>query len=85
MTSSAQALIRPRRRIVKRSCSAAGLEPKSYSGHSMRAGLVTAAAKAGKSTHAIMRQTGHHSVAMVARYVREAQIFDDNAAAGIGL
>lgn len=72
-------------RIVKRSCSAAGLEAKSYSGHSMRAGLVTAAAKAGKSTHAIMRQTGHRSVAMVARYVREAQLFDDNAASGIGL
>ena len=72
-------------RIVKRSCCPAGLEQTRYSGHSLRAGLVTAAAKAGKSTHAIMRQTGHRSVAMVARYVREAQLFDDNAASGIGL
>jgi integrase len=40
---------------------------------------------AGKSTHAIMRQTGHKSADMVARYVRDASLFLDNAAAGIGL
>jgi hypothetical protein len=32
-----------------------------------------------------MRQTGHRSANMVARYVREASLFEDNAAAGIGL
>jgi len=32
-----------------------------------------------------MRQTGHKSADMVARYVRDASLFDDNAAAGIGL
>jgi integrase len=72
-------------RIVKRNASAAGLDAARYSGHSLRAGLATAAAKAGKSTHAIMRQTGHKSADMVARYVRDAKLFDDNAAAGIGL
>ena len=72
-------------RIVKRNASAAGLDPARYSGHSLRAGLATAAAKAGKSTLAIMRQTGHKSADMVARYVRDASLFDDNAAAGIGL
>lgn len=55
------------------------------SGHSLRAGLITAAVKAGKSTRAIMDQTGHKSAAIVARYVRAATIFEDNAAAGIGL
>jgi len=72
-------------RIVKRNASAAGLDAARYSGHSLRAGLATAAAKAGKSTLAIMRQTGHKSADMVARYVRDASLFDDNAAAGIGL
>ncbi len=55
------------------------------SGHSLRAGLVTAAVKAGKSTRAIMDQTGHRSAAMIAKYTRAATLFDDNAAAGIGL
>ena len=56
-----------------------------FSGHSLRAGLATAAAKAGKSAHAIMKQTGHKSLAMVSRYVRDAELFTDNAASGIGL
>lgn len=72
-------------RCVKRAVRAAGLDPSRYSGHSLRAGLATAAARAGKSTHSIMRQTGHRSVAMVSRYVREATLFEDNAACGIGL
>ncbi len=65
--------------VVKR---AAGSE---FSGHSLRAGLATTAAKAGKSALAIQRQTGHKSLAMVGRYVRSASLFDDNAASGIGL
>jgi integrase len=72
-------------RVVKRACSAAGLDPAAFSGHSLRAGLVTAAAKAAKPLPTIMRQTGHKSTAMVLRYVREAELFADNAAAGIGL
>ena len=44
-----------------------------------------ALAKAGKPMHAIQAQTGHKSVGMVARYVRDASLFDDNAASGIGL
>lgn len=70
-------------RIVKRACVAAGLEPERYSGHSLRAGLATAAAKAGKGTRAIMKQTGHRSEAMVRKYVRDADLWTDNAAAGL--
>ena len=65
--------------VIKR---AAGAE---FSGHSLRSGLVTTAAKAGKSAHAIMKQTGHKSLAMVQRYIRDAELFEDNAAGGIGL
>ncbi len=72
-------------RAVKRAAKAAGLDPSKFSGHSLRAGLVTCAARAGKSLNAIMEQTGHRSVPMVRRYIRDASLFKDNAAAGIGL
>jgi integrase len=57
----------------------------SYSGHSLRAGHVTAAVRAGKSLSAIKRQTGHTTIATLDRYVREATLFQDNASSGIGL
>ncbi len=73
-------------RVVKAAASGAGLDPAKYSGHSLRAGLATTAAKAGKSDRSIMRQGRWSSRTMVDRYVREATLLDgDNAAAGIGL
>jgi integrase len=73
-------------RIVKRTALAAGLDPAPYSGHSLRAGLATSAAKAGKRDRAIMKQGRWRSRAMVDRYVRDATLIDDdNAASGIGL
>ena len=71
--------------VVQRHAAAHGLDPAKVGGHSLRAGLATSAAKAGKSERAIMAQTGHRSVAMVRRYIRDASLFSDNAAAGIGL
>lgn len=71
--------------VVKRAVALAGLDAKRYGGHSLRAGLCTAAAQAGKGAAAIMAQTGHRSAAMVLRYVRAGTMFDDNAASGIGL
>lgn len=72
-------------RILQRAAGRAHVNPEGLSGHSLRAGLVTAATKAGKSVRAIMDQTGHKSAAIVARYVRSASLFDDNAASNIGL
>jgi site-specific recombinase XerD len=54
-----------------------------FSGHSLRSGFVTAAAKSGKSNRSIMKMTGHKSYAMVDRYVRLANEFEDNAAEGL--
>jgi integrase len=45
--------------------------------------LATSAAKAGKTERAIMAQTGHRSAAMVRRYIRDADLFRENAAAGL--
>jgi len=64
--------------IVKQRTVAAGLDADGYSGHSLRAGLATSAARAGISTLDIRRQTGHTSDASLARYVRDGEIFINN-------
>jgi site-specific recombinase XerD len=72
-------------RIVKRAAQRAGLDPAKYAGHSLRAGLATAAAAGGAPERAIMKQTGHRSVEMVRRYIRSGSLFQENAAAYVGL
>lgn len=71
--------------IVKRAAQNAGLNPDKYAGHSLRAGLATSAAQAGVSERAIMAQTGHKSVMVARRYIRDGSLFRDNAAAQVGL
>lgn len=72
-------------RVVKRAARACGLDSTKLAGHSLRAGLATAAAQAGKNERAIMAQGRWRSVSVARRYIRDAGLFDDNAAAGIGL
>jgi site-specific recombinase XerD len=69
--------------VVKQAATAVSLDAKSFAGHSLRAGLVTSAAIQGRSDRSIMNQTGHRSVAMVQRYIRDASLFRDNAAQGL--
>jgi site-specific recombinase XerD len=71
--------------LVKRGARRAGLETAEYAGHSLRAGLATQAAMNGASELAIMKQTGHRSLATVRKYIREGSLFRDNAAAKLGL
>jgi len=71
--------------VVKRAAARAGLDPTKYAGHSLRAGLATAAAAGGAPEQAIMKQTGHRSVVMVRRYIRSGSLFHENAAAYVGL
>jgi integrase len=71
--------------LVKRAAGRAGLEPGEYAGHSLRAGLATQAAMNGASELAIMKQTGHRSLATVRKYIREGSLFRDNAATKLGL
>ena len=61
----------------------AGINPDGYSGHSLRAGLATSAIKAGVSTYKVRAQTGHASDLMLSRYVRDAGLFDSNAAGSL--
>lgn len=69
--------------ILLRRMRACGLDTAGYSSHSLRAGLVTSAAKAGVPIWAIRRQTGHRSDLTVQRYIRNLRPFESNAAAGL--
>jgi hypothetical protein len=63
-------------RVVKKLAVRAGLDAAKYAGHSLRAGHATAAAIAGASERSIMNQTGHRSVQMVRRYIRDGSRLD---------
>ena len=71
--------------IVKRAIEATGKEPGGFAGHSLRAGLATAAAMAGVSERVIQEQTGHKSLPVLRRYIRDGSLFRENAAAEVGL
>ncbi len=69
--------------VIRERVAAAGIDPSGYSGHSLRAGFATSAAQAGVSTLKIRAQTGHASDAMLARYIRDGELFVDNAAGAV--
>ncbi len=71
--------------VVKRTAESIGIDPQRLSGHSLRAGLATQASINGASEASIMNQTGHKSSAMVRRYIRDSNLFRDNAAGKAGL
>ncbi|WP_434288839.1 site-specific integrase [Celeribacter sp. SCSIO 80788] len=69
--------------ILRNRLANAGIDPEGYSGHSLRAGLATSAIKAGVPTYKVRAQTGHASDLMLSRYVRDAGLFDGNAAGAL--
>ncbi|WP_436637648.1 site-specific integrase [Microbaculum sp. FT89] len=69
--------------VIRERLKAAGFDPTGYSGHSLRAGFATSAAQAGVSSWKIRAQTGHASDAMLARYIRDGELFSDNAAGAL--
>jgi integrase len=69
--------------VVRARLAAAEYDPSPFSGHSLRSGLATSAVQAGVSTLKIRGQTGHASDAMLARYVRDGELFIDNAAGAL--
>lgn len=71
--------------IVKQYTKAIGKYASRFSAHSLRAGFITSAAIAGVSERAIQDQSGHQSVTVLRRYIRDACIFRFNAASKVGL
>ena len=65
--------------IIKKYTFLAGLDPKKYSGHSLRSGFATSTAELGAEERSIMAMTGHKTTQMVRRYIKEANLFKNNA------
>jgi len=65
--------------IIKKYTALAGLDPKKYSGHSLRSGFATSTAELGAEERSIMAMTGHKTTQMVRRYIKEANLFKNNA------
>ncbi len=65
--------------LMKQYLKLAGIENKNFSGHSLRSGFATVAAESGADERSIMAMTGHKTTQMVRRYIKEANIFKNNA------
>ena len=65
--------------LIKKYLNIAGVNSTNYSGHSLRSGFATSAADAGAEERSIMAMTGHKSTEMVRRYIKEANVFKNNA------
>ena len=65
--------------LIKQYLKFAGIDNKNYSGHSLRSGFATSAAEAGVEERNIMAMTGHKSTEMVRRYIKEVNLFKNNA------
>ena len=65
--------------LIKEYLGLAGIDSTNYSGHSLRSGFATSAAEAGAEERTIMAMTGHKSTEMVRRYIKNADLFKNNA------
>jgi site-specific recombinase XerD len=65
--------------LLKKYLKLGGIDSKNYSGHSLRSGFATSAAESGAEERTIMAMTGHKSTEMVRRYIKEANLFKNNA------
>ena len=65
--------------VIKKYANCAGLEGHKYAGHSLRSGFATSTAESGAEERNIMAMTGHKSTEMVRRYIKEANLFKNNA------
>ena len=65
--------------LIKQYLQLAGIDSKNFSGHSLRSGFATSAAESGAEERSIMAMTGHKSTEMVRRYIKEANLFKNNA------
>lgn len=65
--------------LIKKYFSLAGTDNTDFSAHSLRSGFATVTASAGADERNIMSMTGHKTTQMVRRYIKEANIFKNNA------
>lgn len=65
--------------ILKQRIKQSGLTPDEFTPHSLRAGFITSAYKAGKDRYRIKQVSGHKSDSVLDMYIRDADRFTDCA------
>ncbi|MGA7238165.1 MAG: tyrosine-type recombinase/integrase [Bryobacteraceae bacterium] len=71
--------------VVKRGAVMIGRDPRGYSGHSLRSGLITAAGEQGLSDLLIAEQSGHRNMNVLRMYLRRTNVFRANTCAALDL
>jgi site-specific recombinase XerD len=69
--------------VVKEYASRAGLDWERYAGHSLRSGFLTSAARNKANLFKMADQSRHRSLDVLRRYVRDEDMFADNAGDGL--
>jgi integrase len=69
--------------IVKSYAGRLGLNVADFSGHSLRSGFLTSAARRGASVFKMRDVSRHKSMDVLQAYVRDADLFRDHAGAGL--
>jgi hypothetical protein len=67
--------------VIKRRIAAIGLDPATYSGHSLRSGFLTSAAETGASIWKLSEVSRHRSLDTLRGYVRRVDMFREHAGA----
>lgn len=65
--------------VIKTKAALIGLDPTTFSGHSLRSGFITSAAMTGASLFKMQAISRHKSIEMLNAYVRDAEVFDHHA------
>jgi site-specific recombinase XerD len=69
--------------IVKSYAHRLGLNAAEFSGHSLRSGFLTSAARRGASVFKMRDVSRHKSMDVLQAYIRDAELFRDHAGAGL--
>jgi site-specific recombinase XerD len=69
--------------IVKTYVKRIGLDPTSFSAHSLRAGFLTSAAQSGASVFKMMDVSRHKRMDTVRGYIRDTELFHNHAGNGL--
>jgi integrase len=69
--------------IIKTYARRLGLNEADFSGHSLRSGFLTSAARRGASVFKMRDVSRHKSMDVLQSYIRDAELFRDHAGAGL--
>ena len=69
--------------LLKRALKRIGIDPKPFGAHSMRAGMITAAARNGAAFPAIQDRSGHASLQVMMGYIRSENLFASDPLHGV--